>query len=957
MECITDYFEKNLALLKIHHVQAWQAVMDYSGEPVGELCAAEDGKPNLLVRTDSGEEVFLHHADAPESELSEYYALVPEDATGVALFVGMGLGYSAQAMIQSRGLLRYLVVVEPETGIFIRALHALDLSSLLSDRRVRLVIGADAKVLAVLEAMSRALQVEAMYILRQQPSFLLFPEKYQGIYDEVYKHGNIWNVSGHTKTVFGGKFVENRLRNMTAIHHNRLLEHLREAFAGIPAIIVAAGPSLDKNAHLLSQAKDKAVIIAADTALPALLAHGVTPDFLSCIDMEDITSEKVINNTAAAKDTNLICSSWVTPLVPKNFPARQVYWMFTAQDMERRLNAMLGGTMLTRGAGTVAQLNFLAAIMMGCSPVVFVGQDLAYTSPAGHTQHTVLTNREDVENKYARQEILWVEGYGGGKVPTDRGFLGFKHNFEEMMATCADRHFINATEGGVRLEGAEELPLHAVLDHFCEKDVGVAATIRTADSGVKMPGRTRMMNEFGRIQKNIGRVEREMISLEELIENASREIAILRGKGDFLRDFAMLPVALQNKFREIDALNASLDKNIVWGLLDETTMEGMQFSDRLNHEIEHIAGQPERYLEWLEKSIHRFKVINQYRHRVMGPFSRQFRFLCGHLRQEKFLLKKLSQGKGDVSGRVWDLLRLYYDSGDFVLLEKMLATHCSEPGDSAERAFYVGAIAANRCQYDEMEQNFATCLSLDSSWFERIHACREDLAGRFLGFARRYHSLDRRVAHRMLFKSARYATQHPEIRQMLVDEAARILIEITQSGVSEAGAAGAEIVSLWCGEFASNPGLVEILGHEQVAAMCLAQGHVLLAEGKYDAAVQALSGAVALVPTNPELYRLLAGASFAMGDNAAGVASLDQAVLLDRGYANYWESMGDNMLAAGQAADAVAAYERCHIALPEQVGLIKKIGDCYLAMGQLDAARAAFQLCKEKMMQQSGDPN
>ena len=52
----------------------------------------------------------------------------------------------------------------------------------------------------------------------------------------------------------------------------------------MPAIVVAAGPSLNKNIDELKRAKGKAFIIAVDTAIKPLLKKGIIPDMFAIVD-------------------------------------------------------------------------------------------------------------------------------------------------------------------------------------------------------------------------------------------------------------------------------------------------------------------------------------------------------------------------------------------------------------------------------------------------------------------------------------------------------------------------------------------------------------------------------------------------------------------------------------------------------------------------------------------------
>ena len=53
-----------------------------------------------------------------------------------------------------------------------------------------------------------------------------------------------------------------------------------------PGILVAAGPSLNKNIQELKKAKGKAFIVAVDTAIKPLLQEGILPDMFAIVDAE-----------------------------------------------------------------------------------------------------------------------------------------------------------------------------------------------------------------------------------------------------------------------------------------------------------------------------------------------------------------------------------------------------------------------------------------------------------------------------------------------------------------------------------------------------------------------------------------------------------------------------------------------------------------------------------------------
>jgi len=55
------------------------------------------------------------------------------------------------------------------------------------------------------------------------------------------------------------------------------IKEYKSAFANIPAIVVSAGPALNKNVHLLKELYNKAVIISAGSALTFWKAGALHP--------------------------------------------------------------------------------------------------------------------------------------------------------------------------------------------------------------------------------------------------------------------------------------------------------------------------------------------------------------------------------------------------------------------------------------------------------------------------------------------------------------------------------------------------------------------------------------------------------------------------------------------------------------------------------------------------------
>jgi len=80
--------------------------------------------------------------------------------------------------------------------------------------------------------------------------------------------------------------LDKHLDNIKVIADNPGINSLYGKFTGHPAVIVAAGPSLKKNAHLLKDVQGKALIISCDASLKYLLKEGIKPHLVTSLERE-----------------------------------------------------------------------------------------------------------------------------------------------------------------------------------------------------------------------------------------------------------------------------------------------------------------------------------------------------------------------------------------------------------------------------------------------------------------------------------------------------------------------------------------------------------------------------------------------------------------------------------------------------------------------------------------------
>jgi hypothetical protein len=885
-----NYFQKNMVLLKKSHPELLKMIssdLELPGKT--QLVFAQNQKPNLKAKTLGNEWIFIHNQDDPGIESEIFLSMVSEDSTGVVLMLGMGLGYPVLELLRKRKKLQYLIVFELNIEFFVQALQHMDLTELFADRRVMICLGEPGNLPVFMGPANRSLMLEDIHTLNLQACFQVNPA-YGKLSSQVFDYINAFNTEGATKTAHGRTFIQNRLKHLTSMHHDKKLEDLAGRFKGAPAIIVAAGPSLDKNIDQIKNAMGKAVLISVDTALPSLLKHGITPNFLTSIDYKELTYEKIAGSASnpAVREINLICTSWVTDAVPKRFPAKNVFWAFNNNPLENWINISLGGKLAIPGAGTVAHLNFIAAQIMGCDPVIFVGQDLAFSNSKGHSSDVVLSNDDNTKKMLDKgQDIMWVEGVAEPKVPTNRQMSGYKQMFEKLIK-ASKGIIINSTEGGALIEGTENMPLETAIDRFC-KDMVVFDILQPVHREID-PAKS-----MKSILEQIKKLEKIIQKAEKLSAPIKKDLAGLGKNSRRFSSFSDLPEKLKKKISDLDTCHKKADGNLLWPLFDEMTMEGLRQNEREKQNIEKLKDIPDKYLDWLTKSVDRIDKVNKIRINNLERFKNQINHLVSYYTNEKSCLEKIRKDETNLEN-ILELALLYDHSGNYVLLEKTLDKYSSDINEPGAIHFYRGVIALLHEDYVHAENRFQSALKCDDSYAEKIRAKRKEIADDYYKMA------------------------------------------ISVNTLTGFGSKIAVLLLL--------KGLKCCPDHKTIATEFRQYGKNLLNEKKYQDALDHFHQEIAIFPHHPDTYITLADVYFALEDFDSGLKHLKAAVDLDKKYAVYWYNMGKNLQAQEDYNGAILAYEQYFIALPEKIAVLKDIGDCYTRMGNLEAAHESYQQLK-----------
>jgi hypothetical protein len=265
------------------------------------------------------------------------------------------------------------------------------------------------------------------------------------------------NTSIHTTHIF----LRNALINAPLMHNKIKISDYYNALSNKPFLVVAAGPSLNKQLPTLAKYQEYFNILAVDTIWPILDKFGIKPDLVFALDSR---SKPSWPRNCVADET---CFSIDIGCAPKLVWSHDQNHLFSSTSEQiRSLLDYLGVEVdVLATGGSVATSAFNFARYLGGNPIVLIGQDLALTGGKDHADG-YLHVYSDALLKARSESGFDVDGYYGDRVKTESQLLYYKTWYEEQVKAHPDVMVINSTEGGAKIEGCLQIPFQAVCDEL-----------------------------------------------------------------------------------------------------------------------------------------------------------------------------------------------------------------------------------------------------------------------------------------------------------------------------------------------------------------------------------------------------------------------------------------------------------------------------------------------------------
>lgn len=377
-------------------------------------------------------------------------------------------------------------------------------------------------------------------------------------------------------------FHINLWNNFRHLSYSHPFLKMRGGMKGVPAIVVGAGPSLEKNIEQLKGLKDKALIIAGGTAVNVLNAYHIDPDLIVGLDPFESSYSRAVAMTSFEK-----------PLVYKPrylkdaldlFSAPLIYidggWNIKAEDYIR---TQLGFDFEEMDLGTnVVNTAVKIAAELGCNPIITLGVDLAYTEKKSYgvdiSPHAITPNA--FKTRTASEPVVTHTDIYGKPIGTLLKWIDESFWYGKFQDSHPEITIINCTEGGIGFTSIPNSTLKEATEIYLTQNHDIIGKLHVLREESLIPQKATL--EHNRV------VRQEL--LEDLVR-CQKKLAGLYEKYSAVFSLSEIEKATEGKEQAETVLN-EIKESISWqGLVkgfDDvyvTFLKSLEEDDKLDNPI------------------------------------------------------------------------------------------------------------------------------------------------------------------------------------------------------------------------------------------------------------------------------------------------------------------------------------------------------------------------------------
>ena len=416
-----------------------------------------------------GRTQYIHSKYDPEKEAERLISQLEDIGNSKhILFVGSGLGYHIQKFTEQYPTMKFSIY-EPNEEVLVSYLSNQKLNDLPLSNLGTIFTGSDEsklheEIATLLQSSNSQLRIYTLPVYESlygdqikvimQKSLVSLKEKQSAL---------VTNLS------FQKRWTVNSIKNFpTVLKTPNILHDIdRSTFEGKPAIIVAAGPSLNEEFENLRYIKEKglAYIFSVGSAINALVEHGIYPDAACTYDPQDINYRVIqIIKDKKIKEIPLVFGSSVGFETLENYPGEMLHMITNQDTVSPQLLDTSQSIGIVLDAPSIAIVTFQLLTQLKVNPIVLVGQNLSFQNNKRYASGIEYDNFENELSEEKQKETFTIKDVYGSDIQTDDGYNLMREQLEMHIKANSHIEVINTTKGGAQIEGTSFIGLEELIN-------------------------------------------------------------------------------------------------------------------------------------------------------------------------------------------------------------------------------------------------------------------------------------------------------------------------------------------------------------------------------------------------------------------------------------------------------------------------------------------------------------
>lgn len=506
-------YEKNLEAVKNRFPELYEKLLinidKFSEQGETDSVVLDYSVQNeKIVAINQGDRLWYLNSRYAASDAANIWAEGFSDLNykGIVILFGMSNMMYIKALLKKLGKQNIVMLYEPSEALFYKALKEIDMQETLEDYRLFYFIN-QINFDSFRNYCQGLFEYERIDLTRISilPNYNhLYEQEIESFVDMCKIEISMIQIYKNTYLLYGVEMNDNLIDNIPYSIHTSSVDNIKTEIekmdiSDVPAIVVAAGPSLDKNIEELHKVGGKALIIAVDSSIRALLQRNIIPHLLVTSDPHK--PMVLFEDERTLKIPLVVCTHTRSDIMAKHTGKKFMY--SDSNFISNIYHKFDKNIAILETGGSVANTAFALARFLGFQTILLIGQDLAFTNNKKHANNVY---HEKAVGEDPSEHYIEIEGIDGKPILTFTNFKLYRDWFEAEIKDHPEIKVINATEGGAKIHGACNMRLKDAIFEYCKKEIDFKIPIDQSEDSFNNEEK----REYTQLVKNMTEQSKEL---------------------------------------------------------------------------------------------------------------------------------------------------------------------------------------------------------------------------------------------------------------------------------------------------------------------------------------------------------------------------------------------------------------------------------------------------------------